>query len=289
MPDNVEAPTHSHHCENVNISLQLSPIVRMDLSSHNNASLPGTPVAGIGSTLLREQEITPCDYYQITDGNGDAMATDTLSSDNRECILFNSPETTSSDREGTLEETEEERRKRETDESEALARQLMAEEAMASYALSTEYLRANSDQFSSEDLAALQAAMAEEDPENNLEEVDGDDDDFDGDDSDSGEFSYDALLRLGERIGDVKGERWALVAREKISELATVVWTPSMAEGKEENHTAVKCQVCQFPYDDGDELRALPCEHYFHKECIDSWLETKDTCALCRKSIVPDN
>ncbi len=116
-----------------------------------------------------------------------------------------------------------------------------------------------------------------------------DDDDEDDDDSESRELSYDALLRLGERIGDVKEERWALVAREKINQLTTLVWTSSMAEGKEENHTAVKCQVCQFSYEENDELRELPCEHYFHKDCIDSWLETKDTCALCRKSIVADN
>ena len=37
---------------------------------------------------------------------------------------------------------------------------------MASYAMSTNYLRDNADQFSEEDMAALQAAMAEENPEN---------------------------------------------------------------------------------------------------------------------------
>ena len=170
-----------------------------------------------------------------------------------------------------------------------------AEEAMASYAISTEFLRQNADQFSSEDLAALQAAMAEEDPETNLdtEEVGGEDDDGDGNDDGDGdddgyseeELSYDALLRLGERIGDVKDERWALIAHEKIRMLLTLPWERSMAHGKEENHTLVKCQVCQFPYEEGDELRELPCEHYFHRECVDSWLQTKSTCALCRKPI----
>lgn len=159
---------------------------------------------------------------------------------------------------------------------------LAAEEAMASYAMSTEFLRQNADEFSSEDLAALQAAMAEEDPESNNEEVDNYDDD-EGDSEE--ELSYDALLRLGERIGDVKGERWALIAHEKIRQLPTLSWTQSMADGKEENHTLVKCQVCQFSYEEGDELRKLPCEHYFHRECVDSWLQTKDTCALCRKPI----
>ena len=157
-----------------------------------------------------------------------------------------------------------------------------AEEAMASYAMSTDYLQENADQFSGEDLAALQAAMAEEDPE--LDE--GLEDDYRDDDEGD---SYDALLRLGERIGSVKEERWALIAREKTEELCpTITFTMSMAEGKEENHTEVKCQVCQFPYEDGETLHRLPCGHCFHAECIERWLENKDTCAFCRKSIVDD-
>lgn len=159
---------------------------------------------------------------------------------------------------------------------------------MASYAMSTEFLRQNSDQFSIEDLAALQAAMAEEDPEENGDNEEANDDDYDGvnDSGESQELSYDALLRLGERIGDVKEERWALIAHEKICQLPTFSWTPFMAVGKEENHTLFKCQVCQFPYEDGEELRNLPlCGHYFHRECVDLWLQTKDTCALCRKGI----
>ena len=156
---------------------------------------------------------------------------------------------------------------------------------MASYAISAEFLRQNADQFSSEDLAALQAAMAEEDPESLDAEEDGGDDGDDDGEGDSEELSYDALLRLGERIGDVKEERWALIAHEKIRQLPTLLWMRPMADGKEENHTLVKCQVCQFPYEEGDELRELPCEHYFHRECVDSWLQTKSTCALCRKPI----
>jgi hypothetical protein len=80
------------------------------------------------------------------------------------------------------EETDEQRTHREMEESEALARQLMAEEAMASYNMSANFLRDNADQFSAEDLAALQAAMAEEDPEASDEEYEADE---------SREMSYD--------------------------------------------------------------------------------------------------
>jgi hypothetical protein len=173
------------------------------------------------------------------------------------------------------EETEEERIQREMEESEALARQMMAEEALATYHMSIENLRNNADHFSEEDLAALQAAMAEEDPEED-EACDSDN---------SHEMTYDALLRLGERIGDVKEERWASVAQDKIEKIPVCLFEPSMAEGKDENHTEVKCLICQENYEEGEELRCLPCQHCFHKDCVDTWLSTKDTCAFCRKSI----
>lgn len=180
-------------------------------------------------------------------------------------------------------ETEEERLAREMEESEALARQLMEEEAILSIAASQNFLRQNADRFDSSDLAAIQAALAEE-----TEDAGGDEVAADGEGGESNEMSYDALLRLGENIGDVKEERWRLVSKEKIEKLPTVKFLREMAEGKEENHTLVKCQVCQFKYEEGDELRALPCGHYFHAACIDEWLTNKDTCALCRKSIVED-
>ena len=188
-------------------------------------------------------------------------------------IQISSP--TQPDNQEEEEETEEQRLQRE---SESLARQLMAEEALASYQASTDFLRQNADQFSEEDLAALQAIMAEEDPE--IE------DEYPEEGEEEGEMSYDALLRLGEQIGNVKEERWALVAKEKINSIPIMKFTKDMAEGKDENHTEVKCLVCQFTYEDGDELRKLRCGHCFHRECIDEWLSSKDTCAFCLKSIV---
>jgi len=174
------------------------------------------------------------------------------------------------------EETEEERIRREQEESEALARQMMAEEAMASYNMSANFLRDHADNYSSEDLAALQAAMAEEDSE---------EEEFD--EGPSAELSYDTLLRLGERLGDVKQERWAMVAKEQISKLPTFKFsTCEEATLKDRDDSEVKCLVCQCPYEEGDLLRRLPCKHCFHAECVDQWLMNKDVCPYCRQAIV---
>ena len=177
------------------------------------------------------------------------------------------------------EENEEERLRREEEESEALARQLMAEEAMASYAQSSNFLRAHANEYSEADLLALEALMAEEDPMNDEAEEDGDG---------SEELSYDALLRLGDRIGDVKAERWAMRARQEINKLQTVTFCDEMVHEKNENDCSVKCLVCQCEYENGEKLSVLPCSHTFHKDCIEQWLLEKEHCPYCRQSIADE-
>jgi hypothetical protein len=158
-------------------------------------------------------------------------------------------------------------------ESIALARMLMEQEAVESYGqLSADYLRYNSHLYSPDDLAALQAAMAQDD---------------DDDDSNHA-LSYDTMLRLGESIGNVKKERWTLTAQEQIDKLPLFLFDSTSVVGKDEHDTDVKCLVCQFPYKDQEELRRLPCGHAFHSECVETWLKDNDICPYCRQTIVKD-
>ncbi|TQE12636.1 hypothetical protein C1H46_001848 [Malus baccata] len=47
-----------------------------------------------------------------------------------------------------------------------------------------------------------------------------------------------------------------------------------------------ECCICLSSYDDGVELRQLPCGHHFHCSCIDKWLFINATCPLCKYNIL---
>jgi len=46
-----------------------------------------------------------------------------------------------------------------------------------------------------------------------------------------------------------------------------------------------KCSVCLSDFAEGDTLKSLPCVHFFHKDCIDTWLMVGHTCPLCKTLI----
>jgi hypothetical protein len=175
------------------------------------------------------------------------------------------------------------RRQREEEASMELARQMMAEEAMASYHHHFQLVR-DSAELSQEDREALQAALAEDEreaQEEHAEEIEQDEE---------GNMSYETMLQLGERIGNVKSERWTMVAQKHIAKLPVFTFqnaaSMQKADGKEDNDSDLKCLVCQCDYEQDEGLRRLPCGHCFHTDCVDQWLTEKDFCPYCRQTIV---
>lgn len=48
-----------------------------------------------------------------------------------------------------------------------------------------------------------------------------------------------------------------------------------------------QCMVCLETFEQGEELRILPCIHRFHKVCIDRWLMQRSECPTCKNRIGP--
>ena len=56
-------------------------------------------------------------------------------------------------------------------------------------------------------------------------------------------------------------------------------------EGSEFN-----CAICLVDYTDEDDIIPLPCDdrHFFHAACITSWLESNNSCPLCKAPITQE-
>ena len=53
-------------------------------------------------------------------------------------------------------------------------------------------------------------------------------------------------------------------------------------QGKLEKPT---CCICLVPMKIGDDIVLLKCQHLFHFNCLEKWIETKEVCPFCRGKI----
>ncbi|KAK2426001.1 hypothetical protein P8452_40756 [Trifolium repens] len=76
---------------------------------------------------------------------------------------------------------------------------------------------------------------------------------------------------------------------DSIQEPAGGIMTECRADSPIEHVLAeedAECCICLSSYDDGVELRELPCGHHFHCACVDKWLYINATCPLCKYNIL---
>lgn len=64
--------------------------------------------------------------------------------------------------------------------------------------------------------------------------------------------------------------------RELIETLPLVIHSNALFDDP-----AASCAVCLSEYSSGEQLRQLPCGHYFHSDCADRWLSRNKKCPLC--------
>ncbi|KAI5794493.1 hypothetical protein DFH27DRAFT_613008 [Peziza echinospora] len=74
------------------------------------------------------------------------------------------------------------------------------------------------------------------------------------------------------------------------SAASTTAPTAGTATPVEADPRQLRCPVCLDDFEDGQELRVLPCRHSFHPDCIDPWLlNVAGSCPVCRIDLRPED
>ncbi|XP_043972739.1 E3 ubiquitin-protein ligase RNF115 [Gambusia affinis] len=92
-----------------------------------------------------------------------------------------------------------------------------------------------------------------------------------------GQGGLDAVIT--QLLGQLENTGPPPAEKEKISSLPTVSITEEQAD------CCMECPVCKEDFEVGEPVRQLPCNHFFHSDCIVPWLEMHDTCPVCRMSL----
>jgi len=94
-----------------------------------------------------------------------------------------------------------------------------------------------------------------------------------------GQLVHQATQRLAFGRGKQRASSGA------IEQIAAVPYDPVLFGDEDDRRYAKECPICLGVWEPEDDIRAPPCGHAYHKECLGRWLQTDRTCALCRRDV----
>ncbi|KAG9311229.1 hypothetical protein JVU11DRAFT_8306 [Chiua virens] len=90
--------------------------------------------------------------------------------------------------------------------------------------------------------------------------------------------SYEALLSLSSMLGEVR-------SRATPEEVIASLPTGTFREWKKAD-SETRCPICLDDYEPSDVLtKLIECTHWLHKNCLEQWLRTANTCPVCREKV----
>ena len=87
------------------------------------------------------------------------------------------------------------------------------------------------------------------------------------------------------RRGSRPDANWVPTSRDLLGQMKKQAFNP------EEHPDGIECIICMEEYKEVDEVIELPCDgrHFFHAKCITNWLNTNNSCPLCKKPITKED
>ncbi|GAX74855.1 hypothetical protein CEUSTIGMA_g2301.t1 [Chlamydomonas eustigma] len=101
----------------------------------------------------------------------------------------------------------------------------------------------------------------------------------------SGGGNHAAGSAAGSSVGENEGHGGDKVACESRSDVQTETNGGASDSDSDLEHNLPQCSICICDFEEGEELRRLPCNHDYHKTCIDAWMAQHSTCPNCRRAL----
>ena len=89
---------------------------------------------------------------------------------------------------------------------------------------------------------------------------------------------FDALLALDQRN---------VVPQSRVTPPEVIAQLPTYPFQSRSGAAPIECPVCLELLRPQEMVRALPCCHSFHVQCIDPWLASNHTCPVCKHDLLP--
>ncbi|CAM8951947.1 unnamed protein product [Rhodiola kirilowii] len=99
-------------------------------------------------------------------------------------------------------------------------------------------------------------------------------------------MSYEELLALGDRIGNVSTGLTVEDIRKHLKTKVHVSRSANTSREKyaSEDHDFDSCIICQSDFEDKEKIGILSCRHEYHAGCLEKWLLVKNVCPVCKSS-----
>ncbi|CAL0333738.1 unnamed protein product [Lupinus luteus] len=97
------------------------------------------------------------------------------------------------------------------------------------------------------------------------------------------DMSYEELLALGERIGNVStGLSEEMITTQMKIKTYLVPATAINLELASEEQKTDSCTICLDEYQNREKIGILKCGHEYHADCLRKWLLVKNVCPICK-------
>ncbi|TYJ01666.1 hypothetical protein E1A91_A13G170000v1 [Gossypium mustelinum] len=102
------------------------------------------------------------------------------------------------------------------------------------------------------------------------------------------DMSYEELLALGERIGNVNTglSEETITSKLKTRSYSTFATTINLEEAAPIDQEPDSCIVCQEDYKNQEKIGTLDCGHEYHAGCLKKWLVVKNVCPICKSEAI---